>query len=222
MLLSYSVVKEPTSTKGRQSCQTLTSVSSGLVPLPVNPTRLMRTRSLSQFAAWKRSAGSCDFHSLQGPGILRSRRHLVNYHQVLSSTSRPASLFHAAGSATISVRFGPAAQVAVQVRVISRLPKIPNRAGTSQNDPRVGPIPLFSVSRIRVTKVGVPVASTVELDAPATEKQNHVVDNLQRAGGDERHRAVRQAGDQRHGDDRCQRRARRPRHSRDPRGRGAL
>src|SRR5216684_8351956 len=79
LLLSYSVVKEPTSAKGRQSCQTLTSVSSGLVPFPVNPTRLTRTRLLSRFAAWKRSAGPCDSHTLQGPGILRSRRCLVNY-----------------------------------------------------------------------------------------------------------------------------------------------
>jgi len=57
LLLSYSVVKEPTSAKGRQSCQTLTSVSSGLVPSSVNPTRLMQTRLPTRFASWKRSAG---------------------------------------------------------------------------------------------------------------------------------------------------------------------
>lgn len=69
LLLSYSVVKEPTSAKGRQSCQTLTSVSSGLAPTPVNPTRLTRTRLLSRFASWKRSAGPNCFAACRDRGF---------------------------------------------------------------------------------------------------------------------------------------------------------
>ncbi len=50
VLLSYSVVKEPTSSKGPTSCQTPPSVSSGKVSLAVllaNRFRLMRTRGLT-------------------------------------------------------------------------------------------------------------------------------------------------------------------------------
>jgi hypothetical protein len=55
--------------KGRQSCQTLTFVSSGLVPIPVDPTRLTRTRSLTRFAAWKRSAGPNCFAACRDRGF---------------------------------------------------------------------------------------------------------------------------------------------------------
>src|SRR5216684_8465987 len=74
LLLSYSVVKEPTSAKGRQSCQTLTSVSSGSAPTPVNPTRLTRTRLLSRICFLEKICGPELLCRLQGPGILRSRR----------------------------------------------------------------------------------------------------------------------------------------------------
>ena len=69
LLLSYSVVKEPTSAKGRQSCQTLTSVSSGWVSPFVKPTRLMRTRLPLEYCCWKRSAGANCFAACRDRGV---------------------------------------------------------------------------------------------------------------------------------------------------------
>jgi hypothetical protein len=93
LLLSYSVVKEPTSAKGRQSCQTPTSVSSGLVPFPMNPTRLTRTRLLSRI---------CFLEKISGPELLaacRDRRfyvpgrRVVNYREFHGQPDEPADYF---------------------------------------------------------------------------------------------------------------------------------
>lgn len=146
-LLSYSVVKEPTSAKGRQSCQTLTSVSSGLVPTPVNPTRLTRTRLLSQIAAWKRSAGPNCFAACRDWGSYFPGAALSTTVRVIVNLATPLTIPHRSMSnnhdALLSIP-SFAAQPAVQIRVTSRLPKIPYRSGTSQNDTTPGPIPPFS------------------------------------------------------------------------------
>ena len=96
LLLSYSVVKEPTSAKGRQSCQTLTSVSSGLVSLPVKPTRLTRTRLPLRIAAGKDLRANCCFCRLQGPGIVCSRAAPLSTTASIAHNSVTPSLFHAA------------------------------------------------------------------------------------------------------------------------------
>jgi hypothetical protein len=73
-LLSYSVVKEPASPKGRLDCQTPSPVSSRMVPISVKPFRLTRTHVDQRTADVKKSAGTV----LQGPVILGAVRALVN------------------------------------------------------------------------------------------------------------------------------------------------
>jgi hypothetical protein len=151
LLLSYSVVKEPTSAKGRQSCQTLTAVSSGLVSLLMKPTRLTRTRLPLEFTAGKDPRKRCCVYRLQEPGIVSAPRCIVNYRKYRFTTPWRISLFHSAKIASGLARHccgAPfrLAQTAVQIRVIVRFPKIRYRSGTSQNDSRWGPIPRFSPS----------------------------------------------------------------------------
>lgn len=149
LLLSYSVVKEPTSAKGRQSCQTLTSVSSGSALLPVEPTRLTRTRLPLEIAAGKdlraRTAsplagtGECTFR------LPLCQLRLLRCAATSSTGSVPRIMDNPSTLAAIPARF--AAQPAVQIRVMACFPKIPYRSGTSRNDPTSGPIPSISVRR---------------------------------------------------------------------------
>jgi hypothetical protein len=149
LLLSYSVVKEPTSAKGRQSCQTPTAVSSGSVSVLMKPTRLTRTRLPLEFATGKDPRKRCCVYRLQGPGIVCSRLPFVNYRKYrsqlrdVSRYSTPRRSLPDSLAAAAEARFA-FAQTAVQIRVIVRFPKIRYRSGTSQNDSRWGPIPRFS------------------------------------------------------------------------------
>ena len=79
-LLSYSVVKEPASPKGRLDCQTPSSVSSGMFPMPcgVNPFRLTRDTSTAWMMRLERSncrgtttAGTADSRARSRPCQLR-------------------------------------------------------------------------------------------------------------------------------------------------------
>ena len=152
MLLSYSVVKEPTSAKGRQSCQTLTSVSSGSASVSMKPIRLMRTRLPLSKCCWKRSAGSNCLCRLQGPGSVRPRFLVVNCRKLGDQLcdavdySEPLDRRQPVRPHRYS-SFALAAQPAVQIRVMACFPKIPYRSGTSRNDPKVGPIPPISVPK---------------------------------------------------------------------------
>jgi hypothetical protein len=79
LLLSYSVVKEPTSAKGRQSCQTLTSVSSGLAPNSGEPNPSDADTLTLSICFLEKICGPELLCRLQGPRILRPRRYFVNY-----------------------------------------------------------------------------------------------------------------------------------------------
>jgi hypothetical protein len=147
LLLSYSVVKEPTSAKGRQSCQTPTSVSSGLVPFPVNPTRLMRTPLLSLIAAWKRSAGPYCFAACRDRGFYVPAAALSTTASLVVNSVPRLTIPHR------SISDNPSSVIAIPVACCTTccagssyacLPKIRYRSGTSQNDPMPGPIPPFS------------------------------------------------------------------------------
>ena len=151
LLLSYSVVKEPTSAKGRQSCQTLTSVSSGWVSLSVKPTRLTRTRLPLECCCWKRSAGANCFAACRDRGVYvpaaplsTTASRVVNFAPPLTIPCR--GIMHNL-PACLAIPAPLAAQPAVQIRVTVRFPKIPYRSGTSRNDPTPGPIPPISASR---------------------------------------------------------------------------
>ena len=119
----------------------------------VKPTRLTRTRLPLKFAMEKIS-GPVRLCRLQGPGILRSDRHFVNYLNYLCELrgllrySTPRSSLN---TLRPSIPKSPlaAAQPAVQIRVTSPLPKIPYRSGTSQNDLHPSPIPPLSVTAER-------------------------------------------------------------------------
>jgi hypothetical protein len=69
LLLSYSVVKEPTSAKGRQSCQTPTSVSSELAPLLVEPNSYDADTLTARICYWERSAGPNYFAACRDRGF---------------------------------------------------------------------------------------------------------------------------------------------------------
>ena len=74
-LLSYSVVKEPASRKGRQDCQTLPAVSSGMIPfsnelIPSDPDTCTTAN-----CGREKSEGRV----LQGPVILGAVRAVVNF-----------------------------------------------------------------------------------------------------------------------------------------------
>jgi hypothetical protein len=96
LLLSYSVVKEPTSAKGRQSCQTPTAVSSGLLPGSPEPNPSDTDTPTARICYWERSAEKLLRPPLAGTGDCMSSPSLCQLPQVSSTTPCATSLFHSA------------------------------------------------------------------------------------------------------------------------------
>jgi hypothetical protein len=157
LLLSYSVVKEPTSAKGRQSCQTLTSVSSGSASShEADPSDADTPTALEMLL--ERSAGSNCLRRLQGPGSVRSGCPFVNYE---FPWRPPVPRIMDNQSVCIAIPASLAAQPAVQIRV----KPVFQRSRTAQG-PAVTTLPQVLFQRFRcrgrIAEATSPVARPTE------------------------------------------------------------